>query len=121
MICKTGVIAGTGAAISVALGFVPKVIRLINLTTYITADWNDQMALGYIVSKTPAGVATYITGGVTPLGAASSLAVSASASTTDGDTTTFTGVKGFSLGVAAINTSGNSIAYEAWGESENAS
>lgn len=91
----TGLITGTGAAISVTLGFVPTYVRFCNNTDGIILEWTPTMGAGKGLLIAATGKPTVI----------SSNGVTASASTA-----TFVGV---TLGTAAVNTTGDQINYVA--------
>lgn len=117
MIVRTGSLTGTGALISVELGFVPKYVKVFNHAVPITLEWNDKMASGGGDKIIAAGTHTYVSSnGITPLGGTSGLTVSADNTNTDGNTITLTNPKGFSLGTDSVNGSGNALSYIAIGE-----
>ena len=79
-------------------------------------EWTDDYPDGYGTKRVTDGTMTFETsGGVTPLGGTSSLTVTASDTTSDGDETTLTGTKGFRIGTDTdINVSGETIKYVAY-------
>jgi len=71
----TGTVTGTGAAINVTTGFVPKYVRLFNVTGICFLEWTEEMAAGkglkVVDSGTGATDISFISSnGVTPKGAA---------------------------------------------------
>lgn len=64
---NTGTVEGTGAAISVNVGFVPRYVKLINVDGDATMEWNESLADGEGFKDLPTGVmALMASGGVTP-------------------------------------------------------
>lgn len=101
---QNGVVTGTGAAISIACGFMPRKVKLFNREGFCTLDWNSQMAAGYgykITSGIDAtadtvSVQSYITTGGITLG-------------------TRTTLLGFYIGTDSdVNVNGEDIIWEAW-------
>jgi hypothetical protein len=87
-------VTGTGAALSVAIGFVPDRIEARNRTTGRTVTWFRGMG---------AGTGDASGNGVTPAAVTAGQGFSAMNSTTLGD--------GFTIGVDAINTAGQVIDF----------
>lgn len=54
--------AGSPAAYSVTVGFSPKVVRYINLTTRVEFEWRDGMAATHCLKTVAAGTRTDDTG-----------------------------------------------------------
>lgn len=93
---KTGVVKGTGSALTVEkdkVGFKPTVVTLTNLTGLATAYWTETMADDSMVKRVTAGTMTAPTsGGVTPT------------------------ASGFTLGADTdMNVTDELIHYECWG------
>lgn len=118
-IVKTGTLTPTAAstAQNVTLGFVPCAVDIYNVTSGDELHWTDDLADGYGFKRVAAGTgATITTGGITPLGDDEGLTVSASDTTSDGDTTTMTQIRGFQIGTDAdINVCGEQLIYIAHG------
>jgi hypothetical protein len=90
---RCGSFTGTGAAISItSVGFQPSKVKLYNLTTVFTLEWNEAMG------EDGAGALTTGSTGVV------------TAETTAGIKPTDTG---FDLGTSAVNVDGEVIYYEA--------
>jgi hypothetical protein len=94
----TGTVVGTGAALNVICGFVPRRVELFNITSRDALEWQDTMTAGHALKTVAAGTRTAITtGGISPytgsLGA-------------DG--------QGFTIGTDAVNTNTNVIHFVAW-------
>lgn len=99
-----GKVTGTGAAINVNCGFIPRKVKLMNVTGRCVLEWNDQMANGYGY-KIPTGID------------ATADVVSLHSYITTGGITkgTRTTLLGFIIGTDAdVNVDGESIIYEAW-------
>lgn len=113
MVFKRGTVEGTGAAISITLRSVPNYVRLMNVDGLVTLDWTDDMPDAYGLKTVTDGTISYITSdGVTPLGDDEGLTVAASDTTVDGNTTTLTGVRGFTIGADTdVNVNGETIMY----------
>lgn len=116
-IIKTGTTEGTGSAINITLGFVPARVEIENIDGLATLVWTDQEDDAAGVKQVTDGTISHITSnGITPLGDDESLTVTASDTTSDGDTTTMTSVRGFTIGADTdINVSGETINYTAYG------
>lgn len=54
--------AGSPAAYSVTVGFAPKYVRYLNLTTRVEFEWYDGMAATYTLKSVAAGTRTADTG-----------------------------------------------------------
>jgi hypothetical protein len=117
MVYKKGTVEGTGAAINITLGFTPNYVVLMNVDGNARLEWTDDLADGYGQKLVTGGtLSTISSGGIDPLGDDEGLTVSASDTTSDGDTTTMTGVRGFQIGTDAdVNVSGETINYVAFG------
>jgi hypothetical protein len=118
MIMKTGALTiSTSAAQNFTLGFIPSKIEVYNTTSKDQLVWTEDMPDGYGLKRVAGGTQTYITtGGITPLGDDESLTITASDTTVDGNTTTFTCVRGFTLGTDTdINVCGEQLVYVAFG------
>lgn len=99
-----GTVTGTGAAISVNCGFIPRKVKLMNITGKCVLEWNDQMGDGYGY-KIPTGID------------ATADTVSLHSYITTGGITkgTRTTLLGFIIGTDAdINVNAERIIYEAW-------
>ena len=116
-IIKTGTTEGTGSAINITLGFVPARVEIENIDGLATLVWTDQEDDAAGVKQVTDGTISHITSnGITPLGDDESLTVTASDTTSDGDTTTMTSVRGFTIGADTdINVNGETINYTAYG------
>jgi hypothetical protein len=122
MVIKRGTITvSTSAAQTVTLGWIPEKVEVYNVTSADELVWTRDMPDGYGLKRVAAGTQTYITtGGITPLGEDEGLTVAGSHTTVDGDTTTMTGVRGFSIGTDTdINVCGEIIDYVAFGLGQN--
>jgi hypothetical protein len=115
-VIKVGTVEGTGSAINVTLGAVPCYVRLMNIDGLATLEWTEDLADGYGLKEVTNGTKSLITsGGIDPLGDDEGLTVSASDTTSDGDETTLTQVRGFQIGTDTdINVSGETINYVAF-------
>jgi hypothetical protein len=113
MIFKHGVVTGTAANIDITLGSVPAWVKLFNIDGLVELDWTADMPDAYGMKKITDGTISYISSlGITPLGDDEGLTVSASDTTTDGDTTTLTQIRGFRIGADTdVNVSGERIKY----------
>lgn len=95
----SGSLTGTGAAINVVIGFIPKHVKLFNVTTAAQIEWMDGMPAAAGIKTVTAGAQTYIT----------SNGVSKYESSSFG--------AGFTIGAdAALNVSTNVIYWMATGE-----
>jgi len=111
-------VEGTGSAIDVDIGFVPSALIAVNIdgggdTAGII--WVRSMGDGNGWKFDSSGPALSIlsANGISAL--MEDLEVSLSNTSSDGDTTTFTGDRGFTIGADTdINVSGETIAYVAW-------
>jgi hypothetical protein len=96
-----GSVAGTGSAIEVDIGFVPRKVVLVNLNTPAVVVWTAGMDddKGYKFANSDlTQIAALSSGGITPLG-----------DDEDDD------VMGFQIGTdASINVNGETIYYEAY-------
>jgi len=91
----TGTITGTGAALSVPVGFVPARVDVFNIATGGRLEWNNEMPNASAIKTVTAGTQTYITSnGITPV-EVSSVA------------------QGFIIGADAVNGSGNTLVWHA--------
>lgn len=113
MVFKKGTVEGTGSAINVTLGGTPCYVKLMNIDGLATLEWTDDLTDGYGLKTVTDGTISLITsGGIDPLGDDEGLTVAASDTTSDGDTTTLTQVRGFQIGADTdINVSGETINY----------
>ena len=94
---KTGTVEGTGAAISMDIGFIPQRVELVNIDGDALLIWTDDMGAGkgYKILGTGAG-ALIATGGIT----------------VSSETSTYIG---FSIGADSdVNVSSETICYTAW-------
>lgn len=93
----TGTLTGTGAAITVPLGFKPKRLEIFNVTSGDSLVFTDTMAAGKGVKKVAAGTSSYIaSGGITlydgvpgPASLSGTLAVTAGSAAVTGTLTKF--------------------------------
>jgi hypothetical protein len=120
MVIKTGTVTPTVAgsnARNITLGFVPNKVEVYNVSTGDQLTWTADMPDAYGFKRVAAGTATYITSlGITPLGDDEGLTVAASDTTVDGNTTTLTGVRGFTIGADTdINVCGETMMWVAFG------
>jgi len=102
----TGTVEGTGAAINITVGFIPKIVKVINIDGDAVLMWNDQMAdaAGYKIltgiddSADTVSIHQLISSnGITPI---------------DGDHDT---KSGFTIGADAdVNVNGETIVWEAY-------
>lgn len=106
-ITKVGSYTGTGAALNVAIGFVPDMVCIVNTTTPAKDEWFQGMAAGTSITVTGTAAVRAAPGGVT---AFEGSAVTSNASNAGA---AFTGVgQGFSVG-AALSVTGNVYRYVA--------
>jgi hypothetical protein len=84
-----GSFVGTGALQSIlVVGFRPKSVRLLNVTTLVKGEWSESMADGSMVKEVTAGDMTFIaTQGITPL------------------------ANGFSVGTDSVNTAAATVHF----------
>ena len=65
---KTGTVEGTGSAINITCGFIPKYVKLINIDGDATGEWTEDMTDDEIFKDLPTGVmAQMASGGITPM------------------------------------------------------
>lgn len=63
----TGTVVGTGAALNVVCGFVPRRVLCFNITSRDALEWQDTMTAGHAIKTVAAGTRTAITtGGISP-------------------------------------------------------
>jgi len=101
----TGTVEGTGAAISVTTGFVPKYVRLFNVDGGCWLEWSEEMGAGKGMKIADSGTAkcdiSYISSGC--------VTIKGSAAT---DT-----ILGFSIGTDSdINANGETICWVAFAD-----
>jgi len=63
-----GTVEGTGAAINISCGFVPRVVRVLNIDGICTMDWTDDMGDAYGLKTADSGIGTTDISLVTSLG-----------------------------------------------------
>ena len=116
MLIKDGTQTGTTANIDVDLGVIPVYVRVMNVCGLAVGEWTDEFPDASILKTITDGTMTFdLTGGITPLGDDGTVTVTASDTTTDGDETTYTGVRGFRIGTDSdINACGEIIKYVAY-------
>lgn len=97
----TGTLEGTGAAIDIPLGFIPKTVRVINQDGIASLEWSDTMPAASGYKDITAGTRTFIT--LSGISAYAGTAAGAGA--------------GFTIGADTdINVSGETIHWIAEGE-----
>lgn len=94
---NTGTVEGTGAALNVTVGFIPRYVKVINIDGDATMEWNSNLADGEGFKDLPTGVmALMASAGITPTDPNSS-------------------VLGFTLGADSdVNVSSETLIWMAW-------
>jgi hypothetical protein len=98
---KTGTVTGTGAAITIPLGFTPSAVVIHNRTDLSQYHWTKDMPAASAMKRVTAGTTSFITtGGISPFAGTEGAAVA-----------------GFTIGTDAnINAAADVIYWEAYSE-----